>query len=309
MDFKTERDYAVQTAQRKRKENPPPKVDAYVVDENGAHTVFGDQIEKGMIVEYDPAWAEPGKEEEEAKYLFVVSDMVVNEKGKGWAEIKCINSKSSFASIHRVDAESIRPASVQKVDAAGKTPGNKYFNGDVNEGLYSEEERTKAVLRAAEDGVTPAHYQAQVRRQVNDTVTVRNLGGDSFKGKITAITKDCNGDDVFTVESKIGKGLYSGNVLDNWMTAEDIQRDTSNADRIRTGNAHKYAKAEVLFSNRFGETSVRCHASIVDKLPEKTSRWSNGYAEMGEYEKDGKLYTIFKDRDDHGQFSYFAVRK
>lgn len=124
VDYKSEYDYMVQTARRKRAENPPPKVNAYVVNDNATTTVYGDSVQKGMIVEYDPAWAEPGKEEAEAKYLFVIRDMSVNEKGKGWADIVCLNGRSSIGSIQRVDAESIRPASKEKVDKtdAAMTP-------------------------------------------------------------------------------------------------------------------------------------------------------------------------------------------
>lgn len=116
VDWKTEYNYAVQTAQRKRALNPPPKVTAYVVDNGETKEVYGNEVQKGMIVEYDPAWATPGNEKDEEKYLFVIRDANIDDKGKGWADIVCLNGKTSFATIQRVDAESIRPASTEKVD-------------------------------------------------------------------------------------------------------------------------------------------------------------------------------------------------
>lgn len=112
-----DRYYDVRTAQRKRAANPPPEVNAYVIDGDNVKTVFGNEVQEGMIVEYDPAWAEPGQEEAEAKYLFVTKNMRVNEKGKGSIDIVCLNGESFLGSIQRVDIESIRPASTEKVDA------------------------------------------------------------------------------------------------------------------------------------------------------------------------------------------------
>lgn len=66
---------------------------------------------------------------------------------------------------------------------------------------------------------------------------------------------------------------------------------------------------EIIFVNRFGATSIRCHAEIVDKPPKKNSKWSNGYAEIGEYNYNGKTYRIYKDRDAIGAFSYYAVEE
>ena len=50
----------------------------------------------------------------------------------------------------------------------------------------------------------------------------------------------------------------------------------------------------------------RCHATIVDELPEKTNRFSNGYGFL--FRAKGG-YDIYSDRDDHTAFGYYAVRK
>lgn len=80
------------------------------------------------------------------------------------------------------------------------------------------------------------------------------------------------------------------------------------ADQKRADAARKKSSDEVLFVQRFGDTQVRCHAAIVKSLPKKEYKFSNGYAELGQYEKGGAVYTVYKDKDDDGQFSYFAVK-
>ena len=60
---------------------------------------------------------------------------------------------------------------------------------------------------------------------------------------------------------------------------------------------------EIVFAN----LEQRCHAEIVNALPEKADRFSNGYAEIGTFTHDGKDYTIFRDRDADGAYAYFAI--
>ena len=168
------------------------------------------------------------------------------------------------------------------------------FNGDVNEGLRITEKDGK--------------YHAQVQRKEGTPVTVKNLGGDNLSGKITEVHHDNEGRPYYRVEYRYSSGqkdtmLIGDDLLDDWMTSDDIQRDKTAADRLRAENMHRYAKGEVLFLNR----DKRCHASIVDHLPEKTSRWAHDYAEIGRYEHKGKTYKVFRDRDDLGQFAYFAL--
>jgi len=168
------------------------------------------------------------------------------------------------------------------------------FNGDVNEGLRVMENDGK--------------YHAQVVRHIGSEVTVRNLAGEPMRGKIIEEDKDVLGDTYYRVEYRTFSGktetmLIGDDVLDDWMSAEDIQKDRAEADKLRIRNAHKYAKAEVLFLNR----DTRCHASIVDKLPEKTYRFTSGYSEIGRYDYKGKTYKVFRDKSDMGQFAYFAI--
>jgi len=64
---------------------------------------------------------------------------------------------------------------------------------------------------------------------------------------------------------------------------------------------------EVLFSDGRGQ---RNHAEIVDKLPEKTNQFSNGYAYIGQTKgNDGTKYDLYHDRDSQGQFSYLAMKE
>ena len=108
---RSDSEYRERAARANRRKNPPPKVDAYVVNGNTQKIVHTDKPQKGMIVEYDPSWCRP----EEEKYLHVVSDMWTDDNGNEWADIKCLNSMCG--SHETVELEMIRPASREKVDS------------------------------------------------------------------------------------------------------------------------------------------------------------------------------------------------
>ena len=164
---------------------------------------------------------------------------------------------------------------------------------------------------------TSEEYEARTKERMspykkNDDVTVRTLGGHPLKGRITKIEKDYKGDPCYLVEYTDANGgnkkmLLDENMLDEWNA--DRKAKKTRDDRKRVSDAHRRAKDEVLFVQKFGDKQLRCHASIVSELPEKTSPWSNGYSRVGAYEKDGETYEVYKDRDDSGQFSYFAVKE
>lgn len=63
-------------------------------------------------------------------------------------------------------------------------------------------------------------------------------------------------------------------------------------------------KKDVIFS--YGDNTGRRHAKVVDALPEKTGRFSNGYGKLGTTERDGKEYDVFSDRDRSDAFGYYA---
>ena len=71
--------------------------------------------------------------------------------------------------------------------------------------------------------------------------------------------------------------------------------------------AHEQSKEEIFCW--FGGN--RCHASVVDKLPEKTSKWSLGYADMGVHEWHGQKYRVYHDKDGElgDVFANFAVKE
>lgn len=206
VDYKSERDYMVQTAQRKRAENPPPKVDAYVVGDDSVTTVYGDTLQKGMIVEYDPAWAEPGHEEEEAKYLLVVKDMNVNEKGKGWADITAINGRSTFATIQRVDAESIRPASVEKVKAIDKA-----MTPEERQAMARKSGWHRTVKYEATDMANKLYADSFEMKGAN--FVEFDCGGEKIRGYVhveneVGYFKPVNGDRYVTVDRYISTREY-----------------------------------------------------------------------------------------------------
>lgn len=68
-------------------------------------------------------------------------------------------------------------------------------------------------------------------------------------------------------------------------------------------------RKEVIFGIRYGKDVKRCHAEVVEALPVKTNRWTNGYAEIGVYDIDDKTYRIFSDRDQHDAFGYYAIEQ
>lgn len=66
-------------------------------------------------------------------------------------------------------------------------------------------------------------------------------------------------------------------------------------------------RKEIIFGMNYSDGVRRCHAEIVKELPKKTNRWSNGYIEIGTYDIKGKTWNIWHDRDQSGQFSYYAI--
>lgn len=66
---------------------------------------------------------------------------------------------------------------------------------------------------------------------------------------------------------------------------------------------------QVTFGIKLSRETIRCHAEVVEELPAKTNKWSNGYAWMGKWEIDGKTYDIYVDRDRHDIFGYYAIEQ
>ena len=88
---------------------------AYVVDGETMRIVEADKLQKGMIVEYAPAWRAEGEE----KYIHVITDMWEND-GHEFVKISTINTNIVFGSTEVVWAEMIQPADIEKVNAIGR---------------------------------------------------------------------------------------------------------------------------------------------------------------------------------------------
>lgn len=184
------------------------------------------------------------------------------------------------------------------IEKGKETPDIEYvYKSALAESLHSiMQDDTLTEIEKKEMTEESLHQYAEKIRELEDAEEDYG-GGDDFD-KDDYPDYDAVEDDTIDEIEEIGVTKYNHN-------HDERGRFSSGPGGGSGSGSASGGSGEIVFTHGDGS---RKHAKIVDKLPEKTGRFSNGYSEAGRTKgKDGKTYDLYSDNDAHDDFSYFAL--